>query len=318
MEILLQLLLLILGFALLIKGADWFVEGASKIADKFHIPQIVIGLTIVAFGTSAPEAAISISAAFKGNADLSISNVVGSNILNVLLILGITSLVLPLFIQKSTLKYELPFVIIVTALLPFLGMRGKQLSFIDGIVLWIFFLLFFFYLCKLAQKGQATTESVTHVNKTDKLFTLIIITVLGIVCIVIGSDIAVDSATKLAKTFGLSERFIGLTIVAFGTSLPELITSVTAALKKNADIAIGNVIGSNIFNILFVLGTSALITPISFSSNFLFDCIIAIGAVILLLICVLKKQKLGRISGSIMLVSYLIYFVYILSNTISG
>ena len=307
-----QIVLLILGFVLLIKGADWFVEGASKIADRFHIPQIIIGLTIVAFGTSAPEAAISITAAINGNADLTIGNIVGSNILNVIIILGITSCIIPLVIQKSTLKYEVPFLIIITAIFGTLGGIDGTIGFGDGVILWALFIVFFIYLIYQAKHGQAVVDEIEQTEKKEGIFKLILITILGLAAVVIGSDITVDSASNIATTLHMSQRLIALTIVAFGTSLPELITSVTAAKKGNSDIAMGNIIGSNIFNILFVVGTTALITPVPFASQFVIDTIIALASVIFLWICVFKDRKLGRTGGIIMLIGYAVYFIYLL------
>lgn len=317
MDILLQVLLLILGFFLLIKGADFFVDGASKIADRFHIPQLVIGLTIVAFGTSAPEAAVGISAGLKGSAEIAMGNVLGSNIVNILLILGITAIIAPIAVQKSTLRYEIPFVILVSSILLFMGKLDGYLGRMDGIILWVFMLLFLIYLLNMARKGQSDSmkEDLSLVHKQENLFKLVLITAAGMAAIIIGSDVTVDSATKIATTFHMSERFIGLTIIAFGTSLPEFITSVMAAKKGKADIAIGNIIGSNIFNILFVLGTTAIITPIAFESSFLFDSIIGIAASILLFFCVIRKKQATRMGGILMLGSYTVYFIYLLMTT---
>lgn len=317
MDILLQVLLLILGFFLLIKGADFFVDGASKIADRFHIPQLVIGLTIVAFGTSAPEAAVGISAGLKGSAEIAMGNVLGSNIVNILLILGITAIIAPIAVQKSTLRYEIPFVILVSSILLFMGKLDGYLGRMDGIILWVFMLIFLIYLLNMARKGQSDSmkEDLSLVHKQENLFKLILITAAGMAAIIIGSDVTVDSATKIATTFHMSERFIGLTIIAFGTSLPEFITSVMAAKKGKADIAIGNIIGSNIFNILFVLGTTAIITPIAFESSFLFDSIIGIAASILLFFCVIRKKQATRMGGILMLGSYTVYFIYLLMTT---
>lgn len=317
MNILLQVILLIFGFFLLIKGADFFVDGASKIADRFHIPQLVIGLTIVAFGTSAPEAAVGISAGLKGSAEIAMGNVLGSNIVNILLILGITAIIVPISVQKSTLRYEIPFVIFVSIILLFMGKSDGYLSRMDGIILWIFMLVFLAYLLNMARKGQSDSmkEDLSLVHKKENLFKLILITAGGMAAIIIGSDVTVDSATKIATTFHMSERFIGLTIIALGTSLPEFITSVMAAKKGKADIAIGNIIGSNIFNILFVLGTTAIITPIAFESSFLFDSIVGIAASILLFFCVIRKKQATRTGGILMLGSYTIYFIYLLMTT---
>lgn len=313
MDILLQILLLIVGFVMLIKGADWFVEGASKIADKFGIPQLVIGLTIVAMGTSAPEAAVSISAAMKQNAGITIGNVVGSNIMNIFLILGITSVITAISVQKSTIKYEIPFLIAISVLLPVLGMLGGgTISRLDGVIFWICFIAYLIYLLRMAKNGQAVLEDAPDSEENESVLKLIILVLVGGALIVFGSDVTVDAATALAKVFGMSDRLIGLTIVAFGTSLPELITSVTAGIKGKADIAVGNIVGSNIFNILFVVGTTALITPVAFATNFVVDSVIAVLAAVILLVCVVKDRKLKRMGGIIMLVSYVAYFVYLL------
>lgn len=313
MELLLAFILLVLGFVILIKGADIFVEGASKIADKFHIPQIVIGLTIVAFGTSAPEAAISINSAIKGNADITIGNVIGSNILNIFVIIGVTSILLPLAVKKSTQIIELPFVILISTVLFFLGFFDEKLTLIDGIILWLLFVAFLFYLIILAKKGQnELTEEVIEATQKDKLWKLFLYIILGLIGVIIGSDLAVDNATIIAKAVGLSDRIIGLTIIAFGTSLPELITSITAARKGKDDIAIGNIVGSNIFNILFVVGTTSLITTVPFAPSFLNDTIISIVAAAILLIATLKRKKTSKISGVIMILCYAAYFTYLI------
>ncbi len=309
MEILLQVVLLALGFAMLVKGADWFVDGAAGIADKFGVPQLVIGLTIVAMGTSAPEAAVSITAAFKGSADITIGNVVGSNILNILIILGLTSAIVAVAVAKSTIRYEIPYMIVITILLLVLGYTGNLVTFGEGVILWIAFLLYLVYLFYMAKKNK---EEVTEESKEAPFWKLLIAAVGGLVLVVWGSDVTVDAATAIAKQIGLSERFIGLTIVALGTSLPELFTSVSAAIKGKADIAIGNIVGSNIFNILFVVGTTALIIPVTFAPNFIIDTAIAVAAGVLLLLCVLKGKRLKRPAGIFMLVCYAAYFVYLL------
>ena len=307
-EILLQVLLLVVGFSMLVKGADWFVDGAAGIAEKFGIPQLVVGLTIVAMGTSAPEAAVSITAALKGNAGIAVGNVVGSNILNILIILGLTGLITSVAVQKSTLFYEIPYMLIVTLVLLFMGMQGNSVNFVEGIIFWIMFIMYLAYLFMMAKKGKQSAE---ESKENRPVWKLLLWGVLGGVVVVWGSNITVDSATALAEAIGLSEKFIGLTIVALGTSLPELVTSVTAAKKGNADIAIGNIVGSNIFNILFVLGTSALIIPITFEPSFVIDSIIAVAAGVLLWIAIVKSKKLTRPWGILMLVGYAAYFVYL-------
>lgn len=312
MHIALQLLLLVVGFVMLIKGADWFVDGASKIADKFGIPQLVIGLTIVAMGTSAPEAAVSITSAIKGSAGITIGNVVGSNIMNVLVILGLTAVIRAIAVKKSTVCYEIPFTIAITVVLALLGLLDNTVSRLDGVILWVLMIVYLVYLLKMAKKGQDVAEDVPELTEKDTLLRMILSIVIGAVLIVWGADVTVDAATELASIFGMSDRLIGLTIVAFGTSLPELVTSVTAAIKGKADIAVGNIVGSNIFNILFVVGTTALITPVVYSANFLVDTIVAVGTMVLLLVCVLRGKKLGRLGGLVMLAGYAAYFVYLI------
>lgn len=315
MDIFIQVLLLVLGFAMLIKGADWFVDGAAGIAKRFGIPSLVIGLTIVAMGTSAPEAAISISAAFKGSADIAVGNVLGSNIMNILIILGLTAVITPIAVQKSTIKYEIPFMILITVVFGLLGIFDNVLGIFDGIILWILFIAYLVYLFIMAKKGKNEQEENIEIPGKSRMPRLIVFGIIGVVLIIFGSNITVDAATNIARTFGMSERFIGLTIVALGTSLPELVTSITAAVKKNADIAIGNIVGSNIFNILFVIGTSALITPVAYQQQFLFDTVVCVATAVLLLLCLFNKnQKLKRWAGILMLVCYAGYFTYIIMN----
>lgn len=309
MEIFIQILLLAVGFVMLVKGADWFVDGVSGIAEKFGIPQLVIGLTIVAMGTSAPEAAVSITAVLRDNAGITIGNIVGSNILNILIILGITGVITTVAVSVSTLKYETPYLIFITIVLMIMGITGNSISRIEGIILWVLFLVYLGYLFAMAKKGRSEVD---EEQKNEGTVRLIIASILGGVLIIWGSSLTVDSASYIAKIFGMSERFIGLTIVALGTSLPELFTSVTAAIKGKADIAIGNIVGSNIFNILFVIGTSAFIIPVVFESKFVIDTIISALAAVLLIISVLKTKFLRRPWGIVMLVGYALYFVYLI------
>lgn len=311
MELIINLLLLIVGFAMLVKGADWFVDGSAGIAGRLKIPQLVIGLTIVAMGTSAPEAAVSITSALQGNAGITIGNIVGSNILNVLVILGLASTIAAsIAVAKSTVKYEIPFVIGITILLLVLGFTGNAITFIEGVILWIAFIAYLAYLFVMA---KSNAEEIEDEAKNDGWLKLVVLTIVGVALIILGSDVAVDAATKLATILGMSERFIGLTIVALGTSLPELCTSVVAAKKGNADIAIGNIVGSNIFNILFVVGTAALITNIPFATSFRIDTIITTLACVILLIGCAKKHKLTRNIGIVMLLCYVAYFVYLVT-----
>ena len=307
---LLDFLLLALGFLFLVKGADWFVEGSSGIADKFGIPQLVIGLTIVAMGTSAPEAAVSITASLKGTADIAVGNVVGSNILNILIILGISSVITSIAVAKTTVRYEIPIMLLSTFLLMGFGMQGGTINLWEGIILWICFIGYLSYMFIIVKKGEMVAEEVATTQKP--VWQLLIWGLVGLGLIIWGSDLTVDAATSLAKRFGMSERFIGLTVVALGTSLPELFTSVSAARKGKADIAIGNIVGSNVFNILFIIGTSSLIIPIIFEVSFLIDSFVAVAAGVILWLCVFRKKKLTRLHGILMLLCYAAYFAYLL------
>ncbi|MBQ9130694.1 MAG: calcium/sodium antiporter [Clostridia bacterium] len=312
MDYVINIALLALGFLLLAKGADWFVDGASGIATKLKIPQIVIGLTIVAMGTSAPEAAVSISSAIKGNADITIGNVVGSNILNVLIILGVSSVIAVLAVQKSTTWVDVPVTIGATVILLLMGLDGT-ISLPDGIVMLLCFIAYLAYLFIMTKKNPPKEDApAVNTNKKHFLLKAIVMTVGGLVAIVWGSDLSVDGATALAKLFGVSERVIGLTIIALGTSLPELFTSVAAAIKKNSDIAVGNIVGSNIFNILIVVGVSSVITPVPFDKPFIIDTVVALVAMVLLLVFCIAFKKLNRFAGIVMLLCYAGYFVYLL------
>ncbi len=311
LEVLKNIGFIIAGFILLIKGADFFVDGASSVAGKIGIPQIVIGLTIVAFGTSAPEAAISISSAAKGSNGISIGNVIGSNIMNVLLILGLTAVIRTLNIKKSTAIIDMPFMIVISVILLVWGVVFGKIDRPAGAIFWVLLISFIVYLI-IYSKKQGSDEEVKI--KDLKVWQIIIFIIGGIAAIVFGSNLTVDGASYVAKNvFHVSDRIVGLTIVAFGTSLPELMTSVTAARKGNADIAVGNIVGSNIFNILFVLGTSALIRPMKYD-GFVIDNLVAIGAAVLLWIPAVSKRKLGKGAGAVMLLGYAGYFVYLLLN----
>ena len=312
-QIVFQAIILVVGFVFLVKGADWFVDGAASIATKFGIPQLIIGLTIVALGTSAPEAAVSITAAASGNADITIGNIVGSNILNIFIILGLTALVAPVAVQKSSLVVDIPVVIGISALLLVMGLDGN-ITRLDAGILIVIFALYLGYLFWDAKKSIALSSETNEESEEIKNLSIpkaIFSTVIGLVLIVLGSNCVVESATFIAEKAGLSERFIGLTIVALGTSLPELFTSVTAAIKKNSDIAVGNIIGSNIFNILFVVGLSGLIIPVPFESAFRFDTIVSGVAAILLLVFCAPKKQLARWAGVIFLICYAVYFYLI-------
>ena len=307
MQIVLQLALLALGFVMLVKGSDWFVDGAAGIAAKFRIPQIIIGLTIVAMGTSAPEAAVSITAATAGSADITVGNVVGSNIMNVLVILGLACAIVPIAVGKSTLKIDIPFMIAISAIFLLLGW-DDTITRIDGLVLVALFAGYIGYMIWEAIHSNEEGDEI----KDMPIWKLLLSTVIGMALIIFGADVAVDAATKLAQIFGMSERFIGLTVVALGTSLPEMFTSVTAARKGNADIAIGNIVGSNIFNILFVVGLSSMVIDVPFAANFRIDMLVAIASCVFIWLAALKSKKLARWAGFTMLLGYVGYFIYLL------
>lgn len=308
-EILIPAALVIVGFVLLMKGADWFVEGAAKAALKFGIPQIIIGLTVVALGTSLPEAAVSINSAIQGASDLSVGNILGSNIINVLLILGLTSLICVIPVSKKAIRFDIPFVILVTIFLVYLGLYDNMISRINGVMLVGIMIVYVLYLGYRVKKGDEL-EEIPGGDKPMKTPLIILLIILGGAMIAFGSHITVKGAVSLATYFGLSQRIIGLTMVAFGTSLPELVTSVTAARKKETDIAIGNIVGSNFFNIVFVLGITSIIRPIPCADTFEIDAYVAIATIILLFLCALPKKKLGKKSGIIMLIGYAAYLIY--------
>lgn len=301
-----KILLLVLGFIMLIKGADWFVDGAAGLAKKLKISEIIIGLTVVAMGTSLPEASVSISSAVKNSADLAVGNVVGSNIMNILIILGITAIISPLAVQKETMKRDLPLLIFVSAMMIFFCWNEK-INRIGGIVMLAIFVLYLIVLVRNARKGNMQSDTKI---KNRPMWQLLLLLVVGLVIVIIGSNITVDSASYIAASLGVSERVIGLTVVAFGTSLPELVTCIMAAKKNSADLAIGNIIGSNIFNILLVLGVTALFTEVPYQLSFMKDTLFAVLSSIMVLVgSLICKNKLTRLVGILFVLTYCIYFV---------
>jgi len=306
-NMLVSLILLVVGFVLLVRGADAFVDAAAGVARRFNIPAIIIGTTLVAIGTSAPEAAISIAAALKGSDGVSIGNVIGSNITNIFLILGITALIGALPIHKNTKKYELPFVGLVTLLLIGFGIWTGSVSRVAAFIFLALFVGFITYTVIMARRSNEVQPEI----KTFSLPMTITMIIAGIAAIILGSNLTVDSAMDIATRLGVSDRVIGLTLVALGTSLPELAVCVAAALKREYDMAVGNIVGSNIFNILFVLGTAAAIHPLPFNPAFIFDGAIAMLAIIMLMIFTARGSKLTRIGGIIFLVSYVAYIIYL-------
>lgn len=312
-------ILLIVGFVLLIKGADYFVEGASGIARSLRIPPILIGLTIVAFGTSSPEAAVSIGAAIRGNNGIALGNVIGSNIFNISFVIGITALLNPLQVERETVKKEIPFTLLSSILLLILigdvmlqGYLANEITRADGLVLLAFFSIFMFYLLEVAlHSREKNSEEGIEVTKGG-IVKQVVLSVAGLGAIIFGGEVVVRNSTLIAKQFGMSETLIGLTIVSIGTSLPELITSVVAAMKKQSEIAVGNIVGSNIFNILFILGTSSLITTIPVEPKLFFDMILMVGYTLLLLIFSRTHHKITKAEGIILLLSYITYMVFII------
>lgn len=322
-------ILLILGFFLLIKGADYFVDGSSSIAKVLNIPPIIIGLTIVAFGTSAPEAAVSITASLDGQNGMAMGNVIGSNIFNVLMVVGAAGYVKTLHVEKSILSKEFPFLLFTSILIVFLTgdslFRNNSvniLSKFDGIILLILFCLFFYNLIKTALKSRNEFTEVENFISIDSdaisysidqpLYKSIFYSTFGMIAIIIGGKLVVYCGSYIASTFGISDKLIGLTIVSIGTSLPEFITSIIAATKGESDIALGNVIGSNIFNILFVLGASSVISPITVQSGLLLDGIFMIIVTLITYIFASRKKDVNKIESLTLIGLYLFYMAYLI------
>lgn len=305
-------IILIIGFVLLVKGADYFVEGSAAVAKKFRVPVFIIGMTIVAMGTSAPECAVSIAASVQGNNGMAISNVIGSNIFNLLVVCGICALFSPLPVDRSTLKKEFPFSVLVAVILGIMGVIGMAVGHADGLILVIIFTVFLFWMVLSAKKSMAAGEPVGEGEIHDlPLWKCLLFIIGGLVAIVLGGQMVVNSAETIALRFGLSETLVGLTICSIGTSLPELVTSVVAARKNQVGMALGNVIGSNIFNILLVGGLASLISPIAVTANNLIDIVILIVVSLYIMVIVWRKQRLSRLGGVSILAVYVAYMIYI-------
>lgn len=313
---LLAILLIIIGFVLLIVGADLLVDGASGIAKKFHIPEIIIGLTIVSIGTSMPELFVSITSALEGHSDMAIGNVIGSNLSNLLLILGLSTMIKPVVFQKETRLYEIPMCLASTLILMLFCNTNAKISIGESAVLLVLFCIFILYTIFMTKKESQKNIVEIDVKEEKKNSTLkdIVFIILGIVGLKIGGDLAVDNAVVVANYFNLSEKLISLTILAIGTSLPELVTSVTAAVKGNSDIAIGNIIGSNIFNILLIIGVSSMIHPITYNLSYNFDISILVISTIILAIFpfIPPKDKMSRANGVIYFLMYLMYLGFLI------
>ena len=302
-----QLILLIVGFILLIKGSDYFVDGSSNIASILKIPTLIVGLTIVAFGTSAPEAAVSITSSLSGNNALAVSNVIGSNLFNMMLIIGLCALLRELKIGRDVLNKDLPFLVVITAILSGFIIIGWSISRVEGIIL---FLLIIGYVSYLVYSAKKTKEAQIVEKPKMSLLRSIIYIVGGVAGIIIGADFVVDSASYIAIAFGMSETLVGLTIVAIGTSLPELVTSLTALKKEENQLIIGNVIGSNIFNILFVLGASSIISPITINPNMIVDIALMLGVTILFFIFGKTQDKYDKKEGFILVALFIAYMAF--------
>lgn len=314
--IILAVIQLVIGFVLLVKGADFFVDGSSSVAKRFHIPSVIIGLTIVAFGTSAPELAVSLSAALKGSNDIAIGNVVGSNIFNTLVVLGMSAAITPVAVEKGIIKRDYPLAIFSAVLLAVLsldiiwGSETMSIGRMDGVILLVCFAFFLYATIKAGLKGMS--EAGEEEIEALPMWKSLIFIGLGLAGIVIGGDMTVEGAKEIARAFGLSEALIGLTIVAFGTSLPELVTSIIAARKGESDIAVGNVVGSNIFNIFLILGVSGTISPMNVSNSYVYDMAMLVAVMILSYIPIVKTKKVSRGMGITMVTVYLLYTVYLI------
>lgn len=315
-------ILFFIGFFALIKGADWLVNGASALAGRWGVSALVIGLTIVSFGTSAPELVVNIMASLQGNTDIAIGNVVGSNIVNILLILGVSAVIYPLTVQKGTVWKEIPFALLAVVVLGFMandayfdGATTSALTRIDGLVLISFFIIFMYYIFGLAKGGNSA--EVVEDEKTDEevisVSRSLLMIVIGIAGLVVGGKWIVDGAIAFATNLGVSEALIGLTIVAIGTSLPELATSAVAAYRKNVDIAVGNIVGSNIFNIFWILGVSAIIKPLPFSPALVVDIFVTMVATALLFFALFvgKRHTIERWQGVVFILLYVAYIIYL-------
>lgn len=301
-------LLLIAGFILLIKGADFFVDGSSAAAKKLKVPSLIIGMTVVSMGTSLPETSVSVSAALSGKNELAVSNAVGSNIFNLMVVCGICAVLCPLVINKETLKRDFPISIAAAGLLMGLGALGMSVGHIDGILMLILFAAFLFTMVMSARRARNEAD---EDYKSMPVWKLLLFMIGGSAAIAAGGKMVVEGASDIARTFGMSDNLIGMTIVALGTSLPELVTSVVAARKKEIDMAVGNVVGSNIFNILFVLGIASSISPIAFSINNIVDASVLIVMSVIVMAFCMKKKQLSRLHGILMLAMYSGYTIYI-------
>lgn len=320
----LVLVFLVIGFILLIKGADFFVEGSSSVAKRLHVPSIIIGLTIVAMGTSLPETAVSVSASITGNNELAVSNVVGSNIFNLMVVIGVCAMIATVEVARETIRRDIPLSLICAGLLLLLGIigvgdtSGMTLGHLDGVIFIVLFAGYIFYMVKIALKANKEGKKVEIEGGSDEEIKLIsvplsiIFIIGGAAAIAFGGDLTVDAASRIASDLGMTQTLIGLTIVSIGTSLPELVTSIVAARKNEVDMALGNAIGSNVFNILMVLGIASAISPISIITENIIDLCVLIAFTVCVWIFAGSKKKIGRVEGFCMVALYAAYAVYII------
>ena len=320
----LVLIFLVMGFVLLIKGADFFVEGSSSVAKRLHVPSIIIGLTIVAMGTSLPETAVSVSASLTGNNELAVSNVVGSNIFNLMVVIGVCAMIATVNVAEETIKRDIPISLVCAGFLLLLGIvglgdkEGMILGHFDGIIFLCAFAVYIIHLIKTALKASREGRKVEIEGGSDEDIKLVSIPISilfivgGAIAIAIGGDMTVDAASRIAGDLGMSQTLIGLTIVSIGTSLPELVTSIVAARKNEVDMALGNAIGSNVFNIFMVLGVASAISPISIVAENIIDLCVLVVFTVCVWIFAGTKRKIGRMEGSCMVALYALYVVYIM------
>ncbi len=304
-----NIFLLLLGFVLLIKGADFFVDGSSSVAKLLKVPSVVIGLTIVALGTSAPEAAVSVTAGISGSNEIAVSNVVGSNIFNMLVVVGVCALIKPFVLDKTILKRDFPVNIVASVILLGMMLVGSVLSRFNGIVMLVLMIAYISFLVVCAIKNRE--ESAEEIKTLSPLLSIIYI-IGGLAAVIFGGDLVVDNATVIAKAMGWSETFIGLTIIAIGTSLPELVTSIMASKKGDNGLALGNVVGSNIFNLLFILGLSSSISQIPVDSRAIINVVFLLIMTVLVYVLCVARKKLTRIEGAVMVTAYALYTIYLL------
>lgn len=320
----LVLVFLVIGFVLLIKGADFFVEGSSSVAKRLHVPSIIIGLTIVAMGTSLPETAVSVSASLAGNNELAVSNVVGSNIFNLMVVIGVCAILATVNVARETIRRDIPLSLICAGLLMLFGIiglgdkTGMTLGHLDGVIFIVLFACYIIYMVRTAMKASKEGKKVEIEGGSDEEIKIvsvpmsILFIIGGAIAIAVGGDVTVDAASRIASDLGMSQTLIGLTIVSIGTSLPELVTSIVAARKNEVDMALGNAIGSNIFNILMVLGIASAISPISIITENIIDLCVLIVFTICAWIFAGTKKKIGRAEGLCMVALYAAYAVYII------